>query len=171
MPNALGIPVSTLQSNIWYHLGLAYYLNGDHERAVQAFSERAASAVNNDMMVSAAHWLYTTLRRLSRNDEAEAVLVPITADMEVIENTAYLRLCLFYKGEIAESDLVVEGSSSSAAAIAYGVANWHLAEGDTEGGAAMLEAIVNGDNWAAFGHIAAEADLSRIRNSEFGIRN
>ncbi len=163
MPNALGIPVSTLQSNIWYHLGLAYYLNGDNERAVQAFSERAASAVNNDMMVSTAHWLYTTLRRLGRNDEAAAVLVPITADMEVIENTAYLRLCLFYKGEIAESDLVVEGSSSSAAAIAYGVANWHLAEGDTEGGTAMLEAIVNGDNWAAFGHIAAEADLARFR--------
>ncbi len=33
LPNALGIPVSTLHSNIWYHLGLAYYLSGDYERA------------------------------------------------------------------------------------------------------------------------------------------
>ena len=31
-PNAKGIPRSTLQSNIWYHLGLAYYLKGDFDR-------------------------------------------------------------------------------------------------------------------------------------------
>ena len=66
LPNALGIPVSTLHSNIWYHLGLAYYLSGDYERALQAYSERAASTANNDMMVSTAHWRYMTLRRLGR---------------------------------------------------------------------------------------------------------
>jgi hypothetical protein len=91
--------------------------------------------------------------------------------MEVIENAAYLRLCLFYKGDVTESELVVEKSSSSGDAIAYGVANWHLAVGDTENGKAMLEVIFDGDNWAAFGHIAAEADLARSRSAEFGIRN
>ena len=30
-PNARGIPRSTLQSNIWYHLGLAQYLAGDFD--------------------------------------------------------------------------------------------------------------------------------------------
>src|SRR4029078_11810488 len=28
-PNARNIPTSTLQSNIYYHLGLAHYLSGD----------------------------------------------------------------------------------------------------------------------------------------------
>jgi dipeptidyl-peptidase-4 len=171
MPNAFGIPVSTLQSNIWYHLGLAYYLHGDDERAERAYRERVASAANNDMMVSTTNWLYLTLRRLGRDDEAAALLESITTDTEVIENEAYLRLCLFYKGELEESDLQVEGMSSSNAAVAYGLAAWHMAEGDTDIGTAMLEAIVAGNNWAAFGHIAAEADLARIRNSEFGIRN
>ncbi|MDX2436129.1 MAG: DPP IV N-terminal domain-containing protein [Acidobacteriota bacterium] len=170
MPNALGIPVSTLQSNIWYHLGLAYYLQGDNERAERAYRERAASAANNDMMVSTTNWLYMTLRRLGRDAEAAALLEPITTDTEVIENEAYLRLCLFYKGAFEESDLQIEGLSSSNAAAAYGLATWHMAEGESDIGTAMLEAIVAGDNWAAFGHIAAESDLVRIRNSEFGIR-
>ena len=30
LPNALNIPTSTLQGNIYYHLGLAYYLQGDY---------------------------------------------------------------------------------------------------------------------------------------------
>ena len=160
LPNALGIPVSTLHSNIWYHLGLAYYLGGDYERALRAYEERAASGANNDMLVSTAHWRYMTLRRLGRDDEATAILEPITADMEIIENQAYQRLCLFYKGELENEDLVKEGSSPANAAIAYGIANWHLAEGDTERGTALLEEIVAQDGWAAFGYIAAEADLA-----------
>ena len=167
MPNARGIPVSTLQSNIWYHLGLAYYLAGDYERAEWAYSQRAASAANDDMLVSTAHWRYMILRRLGRDEEAETVLEPITADMEIIENTAYQRLCLFYKRELEEGDLVGSEEGPANAAVAYGLANWHLAEGDTEGGTRMLEEIVAGDGWAAFGFIAAEADLARIRNSEF----
>jgi poly(3-hydroxybutyrate) depolymerase len=166
LPNALGIPVSTLHSNIWYHLGLAHYLAGDYQRAEQAYAQRAASAANNDMRVSTVHWRYMTLRRLGHDEEAIALLEPITADMEIIENQAYHRLCLFYKGEIEESDLAADGSSPADAATAYGIANWHLANGDTERGVELLEEIVARDGWAAFGFIAAEADLARMKNEE-----
>jgi tetratricopeptide (TPR) repeat protein len=161
LPNALGIPVSTLHSNIWYHLGLAYYLSGDYERALQAYEERAASAANNDMMVSTAHWRYMTLRRLGRDTAAEAVLEPITADMEIIENQAYHQLCLFYKGELEESDFDEEEPSPANAAVAYGIANWNIAEGDIDRGTQLLREIVAKDGWSAFGYIAAEADLAR----------
>jgi hypothetical protein len=63
------------------------------------------------------------------------------------------------------------GESPSDAAVAYGLANWYMAEGDMETALSTLEAIAEGNNWAAFGSIAAEADLARIQNSEFGIRN
>jgi dipeptidyl-peptidase-4 len=162
LPNALGIPVSTLHSNIWYHLGLAHYLSGDYERALHAYSERAASAANNDALVSTAHWRYMTLRRLGRLVDAESVLAPITADMEIVENQAYHRLCLFYKGSLEEPDLAAEGISPANAAVAYGIANWHLSEGDIELGTQLLETIVAQDGWAAFGFIAAEADLASI---------
>ena len=164
MPNARGIPVSTLHSNIWYHLGLAYYLSGDYERAEGAYAQRAASSPNNDSLVSTAHWRYMTLRRLGRDDEARAALEAITADMEIIENSAYHQLCLLYKGQLEETDLIDEGDSSANAAVAYGVANWHLANGDTERGTEMFEEIVAGEGWAAFGYIAAEADLARKKD-------
>lgn len=32
LPNARNLPLTTLQSNIWYHLALAHYLRGDFER-------------------------------------------------------------------------------------------------------------------------------------------
>ena len=105
-----------------------------------------------------------TLRRLGREEEAVAVLESITADMEIIENQAYHQLCLFYKGELEEADLVQEDSSPANAAVAYGVANWTLAGGDIERGTDLLEEIVAQDGWAAFGFIAAEADLARAQN-------
>ena len=37
MPNPRGIPTSSLHSNIWYHLGLAYYLEGKFENSLEAY--------------------------------------------------------------------------------------------------------------------------------------
>lgn len=39
LPNARNVPTSTLQSNIWYHLGLAHYLKGDFRGALSAYRE------------------------------------------------------------------------------------------------------------------------------------
>ena len=35
MPNAMNIPISTLHGNIWYHLGLAYYLKHDYKKSFE----------------------------------------------------------------------------------------------------------------------------------------
>lgn len=83
MPNALNIPVSTLHSNIWYHLGLAYYLLGERELALEAWDSDMALNVNDDMTVATMHWIYMTLRELGQTDEARERLEPITVDMNV----------------------------------------------------------------------------------------
>ena len=51
-----------------------------------------------------------TLRRLGRPAEAEQVLEPISTDMEIIENAAYHKLLLMYRGEIAPEELAQRGS-------------------------------------------------------------
>lgn len=89
IPNARNVPTSTLQSNIWYHLGLAHYLKGDFNRALVAYREAMRVSGNPDMLVATSHWLYMTLRRLGRATEAEAVLAPISREMAIIENDAY----------------------------------------------------------------------------------
>lgn len=101
LPNARNTPTSTLHSNSWYHLGLARYLRGDFERALLAWRACLSVSKNADMQVATTHWLYMTLRRLGRTADADAALVPIRRDMDVIENGSYLRLLLMYKGELA----------------------------------------------------------------------
>src|SRR5687768_10758985 len=85
-PNARNIPTSTLQFNIWYHLGLAYYLKGDYERAFRAYREAEKVSTNADMQVATTHWLYMTLRRMRRENEASKTLAAIRDDLDLIEN-------------------------------------------------------------------------------------
>ena len=164
-PNERNIPTSTSHTNIWYHLGLAYYLTGDLDRALDAYRECLAFSKNPDMLVATSHWLYMTLRRLGEDDPAAEVLEPIVDGMDVIENGAYYRLLQMYK-DLIPPELILERAAADGGVqfptSAYGVASWHLYNGHSEIGLTLLNRIVAGDQWAAFGHIAAEADLHRI---------
>jgi tetratricopeptide (TPR) repeat protein len=163
-PNKAGIPRSTLQSNIWYHLGLAYYLANDFEHALEAYREgMKVSRVNDDMMVATSDWLYMTLRRLKRDTEARQILDPIREQMDVLENGAYHARLLMYKG-LRSPDSVLNLNTADDVQIAtqgYGVGNWHLVNGDAKKAREVFERVLAGKAWAAFGYIAAEADLKR----------
>lgn len=164
LPNAQGVPTSTLQSNIRYHLGLAWYLKGDFARALPYYRRDVAAAVNPDMLVASTHWLYMTLRRLGRLREAERSLAPITPSLAVIENQAYHRLCLMYRGRLSANDVLPPEQRDDAledATVAYGLANWHLYHGRPATAKAAFERIVSGPQWGAFGYLAAEAELAR----------
>lgn len=162
IPNALNIPTSTLQSNIWYHLGLAHYLKGDFNTALAAYREAMRVSDNPDMLVATSHWLYMTLRRLGNAAEAEAVLGPITRDVPVIENDAYHRLLLLYKGELTPDSLAAAGADAlNDASVGYGLGNWHLYNGRRDEALSVFRRVLRGGNWPAFGYIAAEAELAR----------
>jgi len=166
MPNALNIPVSTLHTNIWYHLGLAYYLNNDMENALVVYRKGIEAYVNDDNIVSLTHWLYMTLRRLDRDDEAHMALIPIHADMNIIENMTYHQLCLFYKGEIPLESLTdPDFSNIMNDAVAYGIGSWFLYNGQEDWAKTVFEKILEGEIWASFGYIAAEADYIRTLKS------
>lgn len=162
IPNALNIPTSTLQSNVWYHLGLAHYLKGDFARALGAYREAMRVSTNPDMLVATSHWLYMTLRRLGRDDEARAVLAPISREMAIIENDAYHKLLLLYKGDLPADSLAPSGSNPlNDASIGYGVGNWHLYNGRRREAMDVFRRVLRGGNWPAFGYIAAEAEVAR----------
>jgi len=162
IPNAQNIPLSTLHNNIWYHLGLAYYLQNDLPNALEAFKACLESSNNDDMQVSDRHWLYMILRRMKLPEEAAKVLEPVNKDMNIIENQAYFNLLLFYKGELNIDDVSGNNSTGSSEAAKYGVANWYHYNGNTEEAKKLYQELVDTGNWAGFGYIAAEADLSRM---------
>ena len=82
LPNPKNIPLSTLHGNIWYHLGLAYYLKNDMENALKAFNNRSVTHKYDDNIVSGGHWLYMINRRLGKIDESSAVVNEVHKDME-----------------------------------------------------------------------------------------
>src|SRR5215510_676382 len=159
-PNKAGIPRSTLQSNIWYHLGLAYYLQGDFTRALEAYREGMnVSKVNDDMLVATSDWLYMTLRRLKRDADARRVLEPIKDQMDILENMAYHQRLLMYKG-VRTPESVLNLNTADDVQIAtqgYGVGNWYLVSGDARKAREIFDRVVAGNAWQAFGCIAADA--------------
>ncbi len=165
-PNAAGIPTSTLHTNSFYHLGLAHYLQGHFDKALDAYQKCLAASKNDDMRVATLDWLYMTLRRLGRHDEADAAIAPVHAGMELLENFAYHRRLLMYKGEIPPDSLLhVEDEDDVALTLAtqgYGVGNFHFVNGERERAEEIFRQVVAGTYWPAFGYIAAEADLKRL---------
>lgn len=165
-PNARNIPLTTLHFNVWYHLGVARYLKGDFSGALDAFEKcMQCRGKYDDNLVAVTDWMYMALRRLNRDADAEKLLEPITEEMEIIENHAYHKRLLMYKGLLRPEDLldVRNASDLDLATMGYGVGNWHLCEGNRAKAVEIFEKVVAGGYWPAFGYIASEADLARLR--------
>lgn len=167
-PNERNIPTSTIHFNIWYHLGLAYYLTGQNHKALNAYQECLKASDIPDRLVATTHWLYMTLRRLNRGQDAAKVLEPIKDGLDVIENDSYYRLLLMYKGLLSAGQLLEEatkqGDSAASHSTLYGVGNWYVYNGQSKQGLEVFRRVVASKQWTSFGYIAAEADLTRTKS-------
>ena len=150
--------------DIWYHLGLAHYLKGEFDRAAQAYEKCRSVAEKDDSLVAVSDWLYMSYRRQGKTADAARVLERITPGLKVEENKSYFDRLLFYKGLKKESDLINDKMTDlEIATVGYGVANWHFYNGDKAKAKEYFQKIVSGKHWPAFGFIAAEIELVRMR--------
>lgn len=164
-PNPAGKPRSTLQFNVWYHLALARYLQGNYAGAHDAWVECMKVSNNDDSITATSDWLWMTLMRMNRKADAAKVLERITPKMDILENTAYHRRLLMYKG-LEKPEALLNTDTPDPTQIAtqgYGVANYYFVTGDIARARQVLNTIVAGAGWNAFGYIAAEADLHRMK--------
>lgn len=163
-PNPAGIPTSTLKSNVWYHLGLARYLQGDFGQASEQFQKVLDLGLTSDMETSAIYWHYMALKRSGKDLEAGLILDRVSEDTNLLEGEVYLNLLLVFKG-VFDADYLMESSPEAMqnATFAYGIGNWHYMNGRQDRAAAIWEELHNGNQgqWPAFGYIAAEAELER----------
>ncbi len=159
---------TTLQFGVFYHLGLAHYLKGDFAAAEKAYRRCLELARgNDDSVASASDWLYMTLRRLGREADAARVLEPISPSLKVTESRVYLNRLLMYKGIHAPEDLLRAGGDGvGRATYGYAVGNFHLVNGRPAEARAVCERVTEGDQWAAFGFIASEAELARLNKAK-----
>lgn len=165
LPNERGIPTSTLQSNVWYHLGLAHYLRGEYPSAWKAYRQGLRVSRNPDMLSAMAYWAYLNFMRLGSPDEAADVLLAIDPEMDIIENHDYHRLLMVFKGEQDAEELWTEARTSgslSLATVGYGIGTRHLLEGDQERARLIYSEVLEKGQPSSFGFIAAEAEMARL---------
>jgi tetratricopeptide (TPR) repeat protein len=163
-PNAAGVPRSTLHFNIWYHLGLAYYLKGDFANAKRAYDECMKVSTNDDSIVATSDWQWMTLMRMGDKAAAAKVLERITPKMDILENGSYHRRLLMYKG-LEKPETLLDTTNADDLTIAtqgYGVGNYYYVMGDTAKAKEIFDRVLQGRQWAAFGYIAAEVDRARM---------
>jgi len=164
-PNPAGKPRSTLQFNIWYHLGLAYYLQGNYAKAYDAYVECMKVSNNDDSVAATSDWMWMTLMRLNRKAEAATVLARITPKMDILENGSYHRRLLMYKG-VEQPEALLDTAKADDTTIAtqgYGVGNYYYVTGNMAKAREVFQKVTSGGGWNAFGYIAAEADLQRMK--------
>lgn len=165
MPNARGIPLETLKSNIHYHLGLARYLLDDFAGGERAYRDAFAVSKNTDNQCSATHWIYQCLLRQGKQAEAAQALEAIGPEAEVVEYQSYFQLCRAYQG-LADMEQVYAAAKTKGgvdfATVGYGAGAWNLHHGRTERAQQIFREVLASDASYAFGFIASEAELARI---------
>jgi hypothetical protein len=172
--------------DVVYHLGLAYFLAARFPAAARIYQgcldrktpgtglpdgwrdcaalSSTAAARDEESRIGMSDWLYRSLRRAGRSEEAKALLAGVPEGLAVKENEAYYRALLFYKGARTEAQVLPEEAfkENTGVTVGYGLANFYLAEGQTAKACALLRRLVDDEaHWNAFGFIGAEADLTR----------
>ena len=165
LPNKLNQPLSSLQFNIYYHLGLAYYLQGNYVKAATEWENCLKYSTNPDLLVATVDWLYLTYNHLGEKDKAAGILSKVKDNLEIIENESYYSRIKMYQGKISPEELLdLENPDSDLLNLVtqgYGVANYYKINGNEEKYFEILNKIIDTGYWTAFGFIAAEANLFR----------
>ena len=171
--------------DVVYHLGLAYFMTARFSEAAKTYQScldrkspgaalpagwrdcaalSAAAERDEESRIGISDWLYRSLRRAGRTDDAKALLAGIPENLAVKENEAYYRALLFYKDARTEAQVLPDEAfrENTGVTAGYGLANFYLAEKQTAKACALLRRLVEDEaHWNAFGFIGAEADLTR----------
>jgi tetratricopeptide (TPR) repeat protein len=164
IPNKLDLPLTNLRFNIYYYLGLTWYLKGDFQKAIAAFATCQSYSNNPDLNVATIHWLFLSYLKSGEKNKADALLNPISPDMEIVENGDYLVSLLDFKQQSSpRSNWQLSSSNHEVnAAHLYGFTCWLDGRNEPAKASALRRDILLDKRWFTIGYIAAEADSSRL---------
>ena len=151
----------------WYHLGIVQYLRGDFADAAASFEKALPIAPDPGELAGSNDWLWMSLSRAGRRDEAKAMLDrkrDQRPDFKPIDN-AYTRRLKLYRGEIGPDAVITAADTDEVqvATLAYGLGNWYLVRGDKAQARKWFERSVQSGGWPGFGFIVSEVELQRLR--------
>ena len=162
---AAGSRLDTASYDIWYHLGVLRFVRGDFGGAADAFARCQQRAPNANELVGATDWLWMSLARAGRPADARAALAALSDTVRATPGQAYARRIELYRGAITPELVITPADTSdiTVATLAFGVGNWYLVQRDTTAARHWFARAVASGGWPAFGFMAAEAELRRLR--------
>lgn len=163
--NRINKPLRNIKFNIWYHLGLTYYLQGNFDKAISAYKKCMEVSDNNDLKVATTTWLYRTYFQIGNMDEADLLLESIDAGMRIIESRSYHRILMLFKNELTPGrirELASRRDQSLDPTIGYGLGNWYVLKGDVAVATETFDQVLSSGNWDSFGYIASEVERSNL---------
>jgi len=152
-----------------YHLGLAHYFLGEFDAAAASFDQARSLAKNDDSLIDCSNWLYVSLQRAGKKQQAEQVLTRITPEVKNTEPHLYfyLRLLHFYQGKLTAEAVLpppptgpadLEGELSFNT-VTYGIGNWHVYHQQSSEAMGLFRSVVKGEAWNSWGFIGSELEL------------
>lgn len=164
-PNRLNKPLRSTKFNIWYHLGLTYYLQGNFDKAISAYKKCMEVSDNNDLKVATTTWLYRTYFQIGNMEEADRLLESIEPGMRTVESRSYHNILMLFKNELTPQrirELASRRDESLDPTIGYGLGNWYVLNGDVAVATETFDQVLSSGNWDSFGYIASEVERSNL---------
>lgn len=150
---------------IWYHLGVVRFVRGEFDGAATCFARARAIAPDDNEYTGSNDWLWMSLMRAGRADEANRALAEMRAAPNITSAAAYAQRIRLYRGQIQPEQVMTPADTAdiAVATLSFGVGNWYLVRGDTASARRWFERSIASGGWPAFGFIASEAELRRLR--------
>jgi tetratricopeptide (TPR) repeat protein len=160
-PNEANTPTSTLQSNIYYHLALAYYLQKNYQKAKKAYEKCMLVSANPDMYTATANWNYLTLRRMGSNREAADLLATVDFETPLLENEVYRKILLLHKEKPSAEKAIATATGAGnvqSATYLYGLYMYLKLNDYSAEAKQVKQQLMDGKQYASFGYIAVEVE-------------
>jgi tetratricopeptide (TPR) repeat protein len=166
--DATGKPTSTVQHQIWYHIGVYHFLKRNYTQCVDAFEKSLATAHGNKSIAGSSDWLYNAYQRANAADKSvkiEAVLKPYSLEYDIDDKEyPYFKRLLLYKGLITPAQIIDANKPVDKMILAevtklYGLANWYAYQGKQNKADSLYRIIIQSNEWPGFAISAAEKDL------------
>ena len=158
--------ITKTDRGVYYHLGVAYYLNGDFTRAAAAYQSCLTNSKQAETIECIA-WLYPSLVRAGRMQEAAKLLDGVQPDPSITGHPAwYLDRLLLFKGAKTEEQVAANLNSEgglSVSSIGYSLGLWHLLNGRTQRAREYFEKAVATNSTAAWGYRCSQAELKKMK--------
>jgi tetratricopeptide (TPR) repeat protein len=164
--------------DIYYHRGLAHYFLGEFAAAGTDFQQsvklaQAKGAAGSDGAINSTNWVYASLRRAGKKDEAAKALLAIGPEVTTKDEhtQVYLNLVRFYQGRMKEADaLAPEPPRGGDTYVepelkfdtsAYQLGNWYQYTGNAAKAHEYFARVARGGVWITWGFIGSEVELQK----------